>query len=80
MKIRSNQYTGCVLVSDQKIFFQQLLYRFPLPFTIRFLISRNSQKELPENRQNGNFLQKNIFTFGTAETKCQQRARVFQLI
>ena len=25
-------------------------------------------------------LQKNIFTFGAAKTKCQQRARVFQLI
>ena len=67
-------------ISDQKIFFQQLLYRFCLPFTIWFLISWNSQKELPENSQNGNFLQKNIFTFGAAKTKCQQRAQVFQLI
>ena len=44
------------------------------------MISANSQKELPESRQNGNFLQKNIFTFGAAKTKCQQQAQVFQLI
>ena len=33
-----------------------------------------------KNRQYGDFLQKNIFTFGSAKTKCQQRAQVFQLI
>ena len=60
--------------------FQQLLYSYHLPLNVSFLISGNSQKELLGNCQNGDFLQKNIFTFGTAKTKCQQRAQVFQLI
>ena len=47
---------------------------------LRFFYFWKFWKELPENHQNGQFLQKNIFTFGTAKTKCQQRARVFQLI
>ena len=51
-----------------------------LQFFVFFLISENFQKEGPENRQDGDFLQKNIFTFGAAKTKCQQRAQVFQLI
>ena len=74
---RNNQWSK---ISDQKIFFQKLLYHFHPPFTVCFLISGNSLKELPENCPNGNFLQKNIFTFGAAKTKCQQRTWVFQLI
>ena len=74
---RNNQWSK---ISDQKIFFQKLLNHFHPAFTVCFLISGNYLKELPENRQNGNFLLKNIFKFGAGKIKCQQQARVFQFI
>ena len=43
-------------------------------------ISRNSKKSYRKIVKMAEILQRNIFTFGTAKTKCQQQARVFQLI
>ena len=73
-----NQKSLQTLKSHQDCFYNFFLFFFA-PFTICFDFWK-LWKELPENRQNGRILQKNIFTFGTAKTKCQQQARVFQLI
>ena len=67
------------LWSHIKILFLQLLFVcFCAIYNLFWFLE--TLKRVTENRQNGRILQKNIFTFGTAKTKCQQRARVFQLI